>query len=385
MPLAVKTDRRARLAVFLTSFHPGGTERQMVELIRRLDPGRFSVHAACLQYEGAWAPHVAETTVEVREFPVRGFAHPSSMRAVRDFAAWCRQRSIEIVQACDFHANVIGLAGAALARVPLRIGSRREIVLDKSRAQLTVQRVSYQLAHRVVANSRAASRQLTGEGVRMDRIRVIPNGLDLDKYHAKVHRTRIDTLITVASLRPEKGHDELLDAFSRLAARRHLRLRLVGDGPHRAALERRARELGIARRVEFLGHREDVADLLGTGDLFVFPSRSEAFPTAVLEAMAVGLPVIASAVGGLLDLISDGHNGLLVPPQDAAALAAAIDRLVAQPTLAASLGESARRLVRDQYSFERMVASFEHLYLTELEARLHVQAQPTAAHEITVP
>jgi glycosyltransferase involved in cell wall biosynthesis len=385
MPVAVTIERRARLAVFLTSFHPGSTTRQMVELIRRLDPARFCVHAACLQGEGGWERRVAETTVEVREFPVRGFAHPSSMRAVRDFAAWCRQRSIEIVQACDFQANVIGLAGAALARVPLRIGSRHEIVPDRSRAQVTVQRVAYQLAHRVVANSPAASRQLTGEGVSSDRIRVIPNGLDLDKYHARVHRTRIDTLITVGSLRPEKGYDELLEAFSRLTARRQLRLRLVGDGPHRAALERRARDLGIAGRVAFLGHREDVPDLLGTGDVFVCPSRSEAFPNAVLEAMAVGLPVIASAVGGLLDLISDGHNGLLVPPRDAGALATAIDRLVAQPTLAASLGESARRLVRDRYSFERMVASFEHLYLTELGARLHVPLEPSAARELTVP
>lgn len=349
----------------------------MVELIRRLDHTQFAVYSACLHHEGAWASRAAEKAEELAEFPVSGFAHPSAMRAVRAFAGWCRQRAIQIVQTCDYYANVIGLAGAALARVPVRIGSRRELQPDKSRAQLTVQRIAYQLAHRVVANSRAAARQLGQEGLATQRIRVIPNGLDLERFHARVHEP-IDTLITVANLRPEKSHDVLLEAFSRTAARRRLRLRIVGDGPCRSALERQARELGLGRRVEFLGHREDVADLLALSDLFILPSRSEAFPNSVLEAMATGLPVIGSAVGGLLDLVEDGRNGLLVPPRDVGALTAAIDRLVAQPTLAASLGESARRHVRDRYSFDRMVASFEHLYLTELHARVPVAADHAA-------
>lgn len=349
----------------------------MVELIRRVDAARFAVHVACLHDEGAWAPRAAEKARELVEFPISGFAHPSSMRAVRAFAGWCRQRAIQIVQTCDYYANVIGLAGAALARVPVRIGSRRELKPDKSRAQLTVQRVAYQVAHRVVANSPAAARQLAEEGVASDRIRVIPNGLDLERFHAKVHGP-IESIITVANLRPEKSHDILLEALSRCDSRRRLRLRVVGNGPCRPSLERQARELGLGRRVEFLGHREDVADLLALSDLFILPSRSEAFPNSALEAMASGLPVIASAVGGLLDLVDDGRNGLLVPARDAAALASAIDRLVAQPTFAASLGESARRHVRDRYSFDRMVASFEHLYLTELHARVPVAANNAA-------
>ncbi|MGE5838268.1 MAG: glycosyltransferase [Acidobacteriota bacterium] len=373
----MKHDSRVRIAVFLTSFHPGGTERQMVELVRRLDPTRFAVHVACLHDEGAWAARAAEKATQLVEFPISGFAHPSAMRAVRTFAAWCRQRAIQIVQTCDYYANVIGLAGAALARVPVRIASRRELKPDKSRTQLAVQRVAYQLAHRVVANSPAAAKQLAHEGLAADHVRVIPNGLDIQRFHGKVHGP-IESIIAVANLRPEKSHDILLEAFARSTANRRLRLRVVGDGPCRAALERQARESGLGHRVEFLGHREDVADLLALSGLFVLPSRSEAFPNSALEAMASGLPVIASAVGGLLDLIEDGRNGLLVPPGDADALAGAIDRLVAQPTLAAALGESARRHVRDRYSFARMVASFEHLYLTELHARVPVAADHAA-------
>ena len=149
-------DNRARVAVFLTSFHSGGTERQMVELIRRLDAARFSVHAACLHHEGALTARAAEKAAELVEFPISGFAHPSAMRAVRAFARWCGQRGIQVVHTSDYYTNVIGLVGAALARVPVRIGSRRELNPGRSRAQLTVQRVAYQVAHRVVANAPAA-------------------------------------------------------------------------------------------------------------------------------------------------------------------------------------------------------------------------------------
>ena len=382
MHSAVTTAPQPRLAVFLTSFHPGGTERQMVELVRRIDPSRFSVYVACLHREGAWLPRAQEAAVEVAEFPVNGFARPSAVRAVRNVAAWCRARAIQIVQTCDFYANVVGLAGAALARVPVRIGSRREIQPDKSRAQLVLQRAAYHAAHRVVANSPAAAKQLAAEGLGAERVRIIPNGLDLDRFPPFVHGGRIRTLVTVANLREEKSHDVLLSAFARVLsaadAPHELVLKIVGDGPQRGALERQAATLGISGRVEFLGHREDVPEILASSDVFVLPSRSEAFPNSAIEAMAAGLPVVASAVGGLLDLIEDGRTGLLVPARNADALSAAIERLLAQPTLAAALGASARRHVRERYSFDRMIASFEALYLAELHARAPLAADRPA-------
>lgn len=378
MPDAVTAATRPRVAFFLTSFHPGGTERQMVELMRRLDPERFAVHVACLHREGAWLSRAEAAALDVAEFPVSGFAHPSAWRAVGAFAAWCRARAIQVVQTCDFYANVVGLTGAALARVPVRLASRRELAPDKSRAQLALQRAAYRLAHRVVANSPAAAARLAEEGLPSGTIRVIPNGLDLDRFSPRPRTGIIRTIVTVANLRPEKCHDVLIKAFARLEPA-DVRLRIIGDGPCRPALERLARAESADTRIAFLGHREDVADLLAAADLFVLPSRSEAFPNAVLEAMAAGVPVIASAVGGVVDLIEDGTTGLLVPPGDPDALRAAIERLVARPTLAASLGASGQRHVRDRYSFDRMVAGFEHLFLSELHARVPHAADAAAA------
>jgi glycosyltransferase involved in cell wall biosynthesis len=174
----------------------------------------------------------------------------------------------------------------------------------------------------------------------------------------------------VANLRGEKGHDVLLDAAA-LVGRTlpGVRFQLVGDGPMQATLAARAEALGIRHVVDFLGHREDVPHLLQQSDLFVLPSRTEAFPNGLLEAMAAGLPVIASDVGGIPELVEHDRNGVLVPVGDAAALADAILRLARDPERAATLGAMARQTIEGRYSFQRMVAAFESLYLDALKQR----------------
>jgi glycosyltransferase involved in cell wall biosynthesis len=237
------------------------------------------------------------------------------------------------VHACDFYANVFALTGAALARVPLRLGSRRDILIpQRSAGQHRLQSYSYRFAHRVVANSRAAAEQLLREGVSPNAISVIPNGIDRRLYARARSRTPRRTVTTVANLRAEKGHDVLIRAAARVT--RDIPgavFQLVGDGPMRDALAVQAESLGISHAVRFLGHREDVPDVLQESDLFVLPSRTEAFPNGVLEAMAAGLPVVASSVGGIPELIRDDENGVLVPVADEDALAAAILSLMREP------------------------------------------------------
>jgi L-malate glycosyltransferase len=366
----VNQPSRIPVAVFMTSFEPGGTERQMSELIRRLDPARFSVHVACFHPAGAWLPRVAERAASIMAFPIHGFAKPSTWRQMAAFARWCRRERIAVVQTCDLYANIFGLPGAALAGVPVRIGSRRELNPDKSPGQIRLQRHAYRCATKVAANSPAARAFLEREGVATGSIVVIPNGLDTEAFAPRTPSGRIRRLITVANLRPEKSHETLIAAAGLLVRDvPDLRLQVVGAGPRRGALEALAATRGLSGHVEFLGHREDVPALLAAADAFVLPSRSEAFPNGALEAMAAGLPVIASAVGGLLDLIDDGRTGRLVPPGDAKALAAALRAFIERPGEAETIGRAARAAVRDRYSFDRMTASFEELYLTGLDAR----------------
>ena len=361
------------VAIFLTRFEPGGTERQMIELVRRLDPAQFRVHVACFDRRGAWLERLRGHAASIVEFPIRGFARPQAAAQLVAFARWCRRQQIAVVQTCDLYANILGLPGAALARVPVRIGSRRELNPDKTPGQIRLQRQAYRCATRVVANSAAAARALQDEGLATGSIAVIPNGVDLDAIPVRERRPGPSgpaTLITVANLRREKNHEAILDAMALLAGRLpDLHLLVVGDGPRRGELEALAAARGLGGRVTFLGHRDDVPALLGRADVFVLPSRSEAFPNGAIEGMAAGLPVVAGAVGGLLDLIDDGRTGLLVPPEDSRALADAIERVVSTPALAESLGRAGRAEVAQRYAFDRMVGAFQALYLSGLAAR----------------
>jgi glycosyltransferase involved in cell wall biosynthesis len=368
------------VAIFMTAFNPGGTERQMTELVRRLDAERFTVHVACFHKEGTWLPRVVERAASVVEFPIQGFARAATVRQMVSFARWCRQEHIAVVQTCDLYANIFGLPGAALARVPVRIGSRRELNPDKSPSQIRFQRLAYRLATKVVANSQAARQMLEAEGLAPESIAVIPNGVDPGFFTLPESERPVRNVITVANLRAEKNHEMLLSAAAMLVGRwRGLRFQIVGDGPRRAELERLTSALGLSAHVEFLGHREDVAALLAGADVFVLPSRSEAFPNGAIEAMAAGLPVVACAVGGLLDLVEDGRTGLLVPSGNAEALAGALASLLEQPGRAGTMGAAARRVVQERYSFDRMVGAFEDLYRSGLRGRVSARRHEAEA------
>ncbi len=363
------------LGFVVTSFEPGGTERQMIELLRRLDRTRWAVHVACFQAQGAWFGRVADAAQSVTEFPVRSFKSAAATREMWAFARWCRERRIAVVHTTGLPSNIFGLPAAAAARVPVRIANRREINPDKSATEIALQRAAYAAAHQVVANSHAAANRLRREGVPARKITVIANGLDAREFPPRPVRSRRQRIIVVANLRPEKGHDVLIDAAPEVL-RRHpdVAFEFVGGGAARDALAARARDRGVLDRITFTGHCQNVAEKLAAADVFVLPSRSEALPNAVLEAMAAGLPVVASAVGGIRELIVHGQTGLLLPPDRPDALACQICRVLEDEALANRLGMSARADAHARYSFERMVAQFERLYLTELARRRFVPA-----------
>ena len=356
------------VAIFVDRFIAGGTQRQMVELIARLDRRRFRVHPVCFHAVGVWFPRVSLLGEPVAVFPIHGFAKPGTYKQLLAFAQWCRAKEIAILQTCELYSNIFGLPGAMLASVPVRIGSRRGMV--ETPAQQRMQKYAYNAAHRVVANSQAAAASLRHEGVAADKIVVIPNGIDPTLFGQREYRVRPRTIAMVACLREEKRVDVLLDAAPLILARHpEADILIVGDGDCRAELEARARTNQVADRVRFLGHRDDVPAVLAGADIFVLPSRSEAFPNAIVEAMMSGLPVVASSVGGIPELVDEGRTGRLVPPGDPVQLAAAVIDVLDHPDDATHMGQTARRRIEEQYSFDRMVHQFEALYLRELAAR----------------
>jgi glycosyltransferase involved in cell wall biosynthesis len=237
----------------------------------------------------------------------------------------------------------------------------------------------YTLAARWVDGFIAVSAQIRDNLVRefgpavASEITVIPNGVDAQRYGCKCGRDAIRqswglsqtdrVLIMVGTLKPVKGHRFLIAALPGLLIRHaNLYLMIVGDGELRGELRTQVDDLGLQDHVRFLGSRQDIADVLAAADLFVLPSLWEGLSMALLEAMASGLPVVASAVSGTVQALEPGISGELVPPGDAAALAQALDRVLADPAHARTLGQAARQRVVAEFSAQRQAAAHLALY-----------------------
>ena len=201
-----------------------------------------------------------------------------------------------------------------------------------------------------------------------DAVRVVHNAVDIHRFTGPPDptlRAQLDDgtgrplALVPARLDPQKGHEHLLRAARALP---HIRFLLAGDGPLRAELENRARGLGVEERITFLGRREDMPALLATCDLVVLPSLYEGLPLSLIEAMAARRPIVATDIGGTRELIDHGQTGLLVPPQDAEALAEAIRGLVVDPALSRRLGSAGRDRAIADFSSEAMVASVSREY-----------------------
>ncbi len=225
-----------------------------------------------------------------------------------------------------------------------------------------------------IANSTELHKELIGGGFPPGRIVQIANGVDLDHFfpdptaRSPEARRRLGLptgllLAFAGRLDPQKGLHTLVEALRLLAAGcQEARLLIMGDGPQRAELEQAVRGAGVSDRVLFRGLIADVAPYLRACDIFVFPSVGEGMPNALLEAMASGLPCVASAIGGCMDVITDGQTGLLIPPGDAAALQSALEQLVQSPEMRKRLGAAAHDSVASRFGLERMVERYEALF-----------------------
>jgi glycosyltransferase involved in cell wall biosynthesis len=226
----------------------------------------------------------------------------------------------------------------------------------------------------VIANSLAVRELLLEKFcVPADKVHVLHNGVDFDRFDGVARdRQKIDSrlsertklVVHIGNMNSEvKGQAVLIEAARTVcAAIPETRFALVGDGPLRAAYEQRVKELELEDRVLFLGHRKDIAEILACGDLFAFPSFAEGMPNSVLEAGATGLPIVATPVGGIPEIVTHERTGLLVPPRDAEALAGAILRVLQDPDLASRLSRTCQTQVRTQFSFDRLIRDLSDIY-----------------------
>jgi glycosyltransferase involved in cell wall biosynthesis len=375
---------RPRILQLLATGGNGGAQESYTGLLLGLDRSKYDVRA--LSLSAGSAVH------RLRRLGVNAdvLDDTDDELAVRDLAAWLRRAEIDLVHAHMFRAEVVGTRAAVAAGVPVIMAtvhsSRVRPPEDVARlADLTAQ------MDRLIVPSESIAAKVRHEGRTAARFAVIPNGVDLSRFAmpapACVLRREFGIpgsaplLGVVARLEAEKGHRFLLDAMPRvLASAPDAWLAVVGEGSEADALRAQATSLGpsVAERVVFTGRREDVSALTSDLTVAVLPSLREAQGISILEAMARQVPVVATAVGGIPEVITSGVDGLLVPPADPAALASAIVTLLGDGSLRAGIGEAGYRTVAERFSIDAQVRRIEEVYDEEL-ARAGVPFATAAA------
>jgi glycosyltransferase involved in cell wall biosynthesis len=367
-----------RLLKVVPTLMSGGTEGQVMNLCRSLDPGQFSLELACLRRIGPYVQEVAAQRIPLTEYRIASFRSAGTFVQQSKFVRHLSRHGTQIVHAYNFYGNVFAIPPARLARVPVVIASIRDLGLYLTPMQKRVQRYVCRLADCVLVNADAVKRWLVEDGYDAAKILVIRNGVDLGRFSRPPEPDRIrgefgvprrvPLVAVVSRLNRLKGLEQFLETAAVVSSRfPEARFLVVGETPphdptYLDDLKTLARDLGIGSRVIFTGLRADVPAFLASVDVAVMPSLNEALSNALLEAMAAGAPVVATRVGGTAEALVDGETGLLVAPDDVVSLAAAVVRLLEAPALAAQLGRAARQMIADRFSIARMAADTERLY-----------------------
>jgi glycosyltransferase involved in cell wall biosynthesis len=368
------SERRLRIMILITSLEQAGAEQVVYDSVVGLKAAGFEVAVVTMYRRGPYFERLLAQGYNVRTLDIGGkFAPRAFLSLVRSMARFAP----DIVDAHLFHADVPGRIAAWLVRrkrQPLFV-SHQQLADGGARwHRLLLERLTARGVDRFACVShsvaRAAHQQL---GLASRRLVVLPNGRELSSFLAlqPIDPTRQPpcwSIGVVGRLRPQKDHALLLEALALLPATLVVQAWVAGEGPLLESLQARAAQLGVTKRVHWLGRREDIPTLLATTDLFVMCSAYEGLPVAAVEAMAAARPIVATDVPGLRDCLTS-QCALLVPYRDPAQLASAITQLLLDRTLAARLAIHARQRALAEFSRERMLVDLIALYNELLHSR----------------
>jgi glycosyltransferase involved in cell wall biosynthesis len=361
-----------RVLQVVLSLAPGGTERLVIELATRLHPS-MPMAICCLDDAGGWAGEVRAQGIEVHALRRRPGFRPGLSARIARIARAHRAGVIHAHHYSPFVYSALARVAGAGARVVYTEHGR---LSDKgpSPKRRMANRVFARLPRAVFAVSEDLKAHIVAEGFPRDQVGVIYNGITPgpapDAASRTAARARLGAgdstfvLATIARLDPVKDLQTAIEAIARLSAQQpdvSVLLAIIGDGEERQRLEAAAGAAGIAHAVRFLGHRDDARAWLAGCDAYLNSSISEGVSLTILEAMAAGLPVVATAVGGTPEVVVNAC-GRLVPARDPDAVAAALLELHASPALRATLGRAARERVEARFTLDRMIGEYREVY-----------------------
>jgi glycosyltransferase involved in cell wall biosynthesis len=367
------------LLFLVTNLDRGGAEKILTRLAVGLPREKYAVRVAALQGRSQ-AMAVDLTRAGVPVFDLDMGAKWDLGVLVRLFRL-LRGQGVRILFTFMFHPTILGRLVGWAGRVPVRISSER-IMAWESAGRRRLNRWTIPLATHVVAVSERVAAYARQEFcVPAGRLTVIPNGVDLAHFRPTGRPTRSAGVVIgcTARLHVKNDHASLLQAFARLAPQwPDARLLLVGRGPEEQPLRILTEQLGLSARVHFAGEQADVAPCLQEMDLYVQGSMAEGMPNSILEAMATGLPVVATAVGGTPEVVANDETGLLVPPGDPAAMAAALTTLLADPARVEAFGRAGRARAEAHFGEALMLQRVEALLDQLIRRELHLIFKPAS-------
>ena len=354
----------------ITELDAGGAQTALYRLLKHADQTRIKPVAACF-YNGdkLMANKIRQLGAPVVDLQMTTFWRIDALWRLYKLL---RRERPSILHSCLFHANFLGRIVGQLARVPVIITSRRNVEIGGPWRE-RLKRWTVSLDDKIVAVCAAARQaEIERAGAPPEKVVTIYNGIEPNDYTVNARQTirrefdvppSAKLLGTVGRMHPQKGHVYLLTALRRVRERfPDARLLVVGDGRLRAQLQSQVHEQQLEDGVTFTGVRSDIPEILSALDLFVLPSLWEGLPNVILEAMAAGLPVVATAVGGAPELVADGQTGLLVPPAQAEALEQAIMQMLENPAQAKNMGQAGHERVLTHFSLAQTVAATTALY-----------------------
>jgi len=390
-------DRPIRVARVIARLNVGGPAWHTILLAARMDPARFQTTLIT----GVVEPSEGDLAFAARERGVTPLVIPELSRAIRpvqDLVAFLklvrlfRRLRPDIVHTHTAKAGALGRLAALFTRVPLLVHTFHGHVLEGyfspalTRLFLGIERGLARRTDRIITVSPRLRADLLEMGIgRPERVEAVPLGLELARFARRPAgpsplRATLGLAVSapllgiVGRLVPIKDHATLFEAMVRLeGAARVAHLVVVGDGELRADLERLAQTLQIAPRVHFLGWRHDLETILNALDVVICSSRNEGTPVSLIEAMAAGVPVLSTAVGGVADLVGHGETGWLVPPGDPAALASAIGTLLRDPPLRARLAAAGQAVALRRHDVEQLISRMEALYTTLVNEKVNMK------------